>query len=66
MTIQEMVDQYGEVRIAKITRPFMRKSIGANNEVVETPEVMVSYEVAVRNHASVEEATLEAALLRVE
>jgi hypothetical protein len=64
MTIQEMVDKFGEVRITRVERPFMRKSI-VNNNVVETPEVGVAYAVRVRDRASVEEATLEAALGKI-
>jgi hypothetical protein len=66
MTIQEMVDKFGEVRITKVVRGFMRKSIDASNNVVETPDVAVAYEVSVRDRASVEMPTLDAALARIE
>jgi hypothetical protein len=65
MTVQEMVDKFGEVRITRIERPFMRKAIDAANNVVETAEVVVAYEVKVRDRAAVEEATLDKALGRI-
>ncbi len=61
MSLEEMVEKFGEVRITKVSQFVMLKSI-VNNQVIETPGHEVHYRVQPRDAEPGVGSTLAAAM----